>query len=52
MFTNFTSLLLNWLGRYAMGVDHLTVKNVDQGEALGGGSNVQFVNDTGRPGQI
>jgi hypothetical protein len=43
---------MNWLSRYALVVDHLAVKNVDHGEALGGGSTLHFVNDTGRPGQI
>jgi hypothetical protein len=51
MFTNLTSLLMNWLGRYARVVDYLAVKKVDQGEALGGGSTLHFVSDTGRPGQ-
>jgi hypothetical protein len=51
MFTNLTSLLMNWLGRYARVVDHIAVKNVDQGEALGGGSTLHFVSDTDWPGQ-
>jgi hypothetical protein len=52
VFTNLTSFLINWLGCYALFVDHLAVKNVDLGEALGGGSTLHFVNDAGRPGQI
>jgi hypothetical protein len=43
---------MNWLGRYALVVDHLAVKNVALGEALGGWSTLHFVNDTGKPGQI
>jgi hypothetical protein len=40
---------MNCLGRYVLGVDHLTIKNVGQGEALGGGSTLHLVNDNGRP---
>jgi hypothetical protein len=35
-----TSLLINWLGRYARVVDHTAVKNVAQGVPLGGGSTL------------
>ena len=33
---NLTSLLIDWLGRYARFVDHLAVRNVAQGAPLGG----------------
>ena len=36
-------LLMNWLGRYARGVDHLAVKNVALGAPLGGGSNLRLL---------
>jgi hypothetical protein len=32
---------MNWLGHYAMVVDHLAVKDVAQGVPLGGGSTLQ-----------
>jgi hypothetical protein len=31
---------MNWLGHYAMVVDHLALKNVVQGATLGGGSTL------------
>jgi hypothetical protein len=40
IFTNLTSSLINWLGRYARLVDRLAVKNVAQGAPQGGGSTL------------
>jgi len=43
IFTNLTSLLINWLVRYARAVDHLAVKNVAQVAPLGGGSTLHLL---------
>jgi len=43
-FKGLTSLLMNWLGRYATNIYHLAVKNVAQGAPLGGGSTLIFCN--------